>query len=353
MRKLIIIADSDPRTTVVGGVGIYAKYLAENLCKKFEVVFVGKNNGFPSRDTKYDVIISNKSEGQNNVAFYLSLLRTSKKIITDKNSIIHSQRPDWVVPFKNHQGFKIFTLHGSHYKNMKVKKGIIMRLLYRFLEKKAFMIADKIIAVDSETKKEYSEKYPSFANKIVVVPLGIDTKTFKPNNKKNARKKLGISLNKDVFLYVGRFSKEKNIDLMIKSLQPGEKLLLIGKGDEEQKLRMLAKGKDVEFVKPLNHDKLVHYYNAADILLLFSDHEGLPTAVLESMACGTPVVATKVGELPNIIINGKNGYIISGHHRAMMSLALRKSEDLKEECIKTASKYDWKQISKKIEETYK
>ena len=67
---------------------------------------------------------------------------------------------------------------------------------------------------------------------------------------------------------------------------------------------------NITFLGHVSHEDLPSYYNMADILTLPSDMEGIPMVILESLACGTPVVSSNVGGIPDIIANGINGIVL-------------------------------------------
>ena len=91
-------------------------------------------------------------------------------------------------------------------------------------------------------------------------------------------------------------------------------LLIAGLGEEEGNLLKLVKKYDLElqikFLGGLNGKKIIDFYNAADVFCLPSQSEGTPNVVIESLLCGTPVVASKVGEVPYIIKDGINGNLV-------------------------------------------
>lgn len=349
-KELILIADCDPRTKIVGGVGTYSYHLAKNLSKKINILFLGKKQATkPIKKVNYTIKIANNKENENNIKFFYALRKLSEKIKTTDNTIIHAQRPDWLVSFSKLKGKKIFTLHGSHFKNMQLKKGKLLQTIYSKLEKKGFEIADKIISVDSQTTNEYKKKYPKYANKIITIPVGVDTKLFKSINQKKARKELNLPIDKTIFLCISRLSKEKRIDEMIKNTGKDELLIVIGCGDEEKKLKHLAsKSKSVIFLNAKPQTELTKYYSAADAFLIFSTHEGLTTTALESWACGTPIVSTKVGDLQKIV-NDKNGILVQNEKfREALNKIKGKKQKISKSCRETAIKYDWKKISERI-----
>ncbi len=354
-KQLVIIADSDPRTTIVGGVGTYSFHLAAQLENSYDIIFVAKKQPTPNyRIPHYNVRLATPFPGYSNSKFLKGLFKVAHHLSTPKGSIIHAQRPDWLLPFVFRKAIKVVTLHGSHFKNLKLKKGRWIRTLYRIVEYLGLYFANHIIAVDQRTQKEFAERFPRLASKIRFIPVGVDIKLFSPVKKVDARKKLKLPLTKKVLLYVGRLSKEKNIGNMIKVLANDEILIIVGNGEEESFLKSLAKNKDVRFVGSRSQSELVDFYSASDALLLLSDHEGLPTVVLEAFACDLPGVATPVGQLPDLIEPSKTGFIIS------KSLSTRKAIDAVYKiksvgaCRRTASKYSWVTVIKQIQnEVYK
>ena len=92
------------------------------------------------------------------------------------------------------------------------------------------------------------------------------------------------------------------------------KLLIAGRGEEEGNLKKLVKNyrleNNVKFLGGLTGREMIDYYNVADVFCLPSQSEGTPNVVIESLLCGTPVVASKVGGLPYIIEEGRNGFLV-------------------------------------------
>ena len=113
-------------------------------------------------------------------------------------------------------------------------------------------------------------------------------------------------------------SEIKNIDVLInafKLLSPTNnnfQLIIGGKGEEEGRLKSLVKKLNltgiVNFTGGLSGSEIIKYYNAADVFCLPSMNEGLPNVIVEALLCGTPVVASAVGEIPYIIKDNINGY---------------------------------------------
>ena len=119
------------------------------------------------------------------------------------------------------------------------------------------------------------------------------------------------------FLSVGALKKAKGHDLAIQFIHrtPKARLVVVGKGEEKQALRELAiqLGVDdrVTFTGTLEPETLRAQYRSADALILMSAREGMPNVVLESLACGTPVLATTVGGIPELITDPCCGELVS------------------------------------------
>ena len=132
--------------------------------------------------------------------------------------------------------------------------------------------------------------------KVVTLRNGVDLDLFSPSCEREAvREELSVS--GKVWLTVGHLIPRKGVDIAIQALAqfPDVSLLIVGDGPEEPKLRRLTEqlGLDgrVRFLGAIPHDALGKHYNAADALIHAASHEGMPNVVLESLACGTPVVA--------------------------------------------------------------
>ena len=154
------------------------------------------------------------------------------------------------------------------------------------------------------------------ADKIYVLRNGVDLRLFSPPDDREAlRKELGF---KDTtILSVGHLIERKGHDLIIsalKELPNNIRLMIAGDGVELDKLKRLATSlgleKRVQFLGALPHDQLPKYYGAADAMILASSREGWANVLLESMACGTPVVATNIWGTPEVVATPEAGVLV-------------------------------------------
>jgi D-inositol-3-phosphate glycosyltransferase len=182
---------------------------------------------------------------------------------------------------------------------------------------------DGIIATTGKEVDNLVNHYEASIGKTSVIPCGVNLETFHLLDKVGARESLGLG--KDpVVLFVGRIEPLKGIDRLIKAFSlltswPKIKLIIIGGGEysrsEVSKLQKLARKLEVSdkviFKGNVPQTKLATYYSAADVLAIPSYYESFGLVALESLACGTPVVASDVGDLGNIIVDGKTGFVIN------------------------------------------
>lgn len=149
---------------------------------------------------------------------------------------------------------------------------------------------------------------------ITVLRNGVDLERFRPLGREQARAALGLP--GPLILSVGNLVPEKGHDLAIRALArlPDVRLVVIGAGPQRAALERLTAEQGVadrvQWVAPVQQDQLVRYYSAADLCLLASTREGMPNVLLESLACGTPVVATAVGGVPEIVTTAAAGAIV-------------------------------------------
>ncbi len=183
--------------------------------------------------------------------------------------------------------------------------------------------ASAIVVASDHEKRLLTSLYGAGEARINVVPCGVDLDLFTPSDKRQARLALGLREGERIILFVGRIEPLKGIDILISAaaqLHDDEnfKVLIVG-GDaraaaEVDQLRELAErlGIDhhVSFVGAVEHGKLPLYYNAADVCVVPSYYESFGLVAVESMACGTPVVASRVGGLTSTISDGQTGYLI-------------------------------------------
>jgi len=166
------------------------------------------------------------------------------------------------------------------------------------------------------------------ANKIHVLRNGVDTRLFQPADREAERARL--KLTGTVLLMVGNLLALKGHDIVLGALREFSEacLLIIGEGREERNLKGLARALGIQdrvrFLGAMSQEDLAAYYRAADALVLASSREGWPNVLLESMACGTPVVSTRVGGTPEIVAAPEAGVLANERSEHGIEEALRR-----------------------------
>ena len=282
----------------------------------------GKFSGVPKKDTRFGVEIYHPRYllvpkiGMIMAPFLMmvSMITALSKIRKNFDFDLidaHYYYPDGVAATMLAKYFKkpvVITARGTDI-NL-IPKYTIPRAMIRW----AATNASRSIVVCKALKDEMV-RMGADGEKIVVLRNGVDLKLFKPiNNRLELRATLGIS--GKLLLSVGHLIERKGNHLIIEALMqlPEFCLIIAGDGPEEKSLYELADKlcltDRVTFVGALSQSELQKYYCAADALVLASSREGWANVLLESMACGTPVVATKVWGTPEVVTNAAAGVLV-------------------------------------------
>lgn len=210
----------------------------------------------------------------------------------------------------------IHTFHGIHY-NYPLGLG----RCYLRLERRLSGLSHAVIQVSESQAREAERLGLADPAKSHVVVNGIDAKEVRAlaGGTPLSREELGLSAEAQVFGCVARFDRVKGLDLLVETLRrlagryPGLMLVLAGSGEGERGLReRVAKAgvfERVRFTGPLDHAPRL--FPALDLYVSASRGEGLPLSVLEAMACGLPVVATRVTGHVDAVVDGITGFLAS------------------------------------------
>ena len=227
--------------------------------------------------------------------------------------------------------------------------------------------ADAVIALTEDMRGEMQK----LCNReIFVIPNGIDLERFENLSRAKARSELQIKETEKIILFVGTLRAVKGVKYLIQAMSImgqnsiNARLILVGNGEERQSLQGLTKELDLEedvtFVGKVPNEEIPQYMIASDVFVLPSLSESFGIVNLEAMACGLPIVATKVGGLPEIIEEGKNGFLVEPKNLEQIAEKVRLllgDDELRRrisENNKTRVKeYSWESVVDRLEWVYK
>ena len=203
----------------------------------------------------------------------------------------------------------------------------------RSVDRALSRITDRIIAVSERVKKFYVEEVGIPPGRITVLYNGVDLERFdKKVNVMEKRKELGLPLHSIIVGSVGRLHPQKNYFNFIKAISLIVKkfsrvhFLLVGGGPLKERLKRFSRTLGLEEkISFLGERKdIEEIYPVMDIFVLSSDREGFPITILEAMACGLPVVATRVGGVEEEVEEGKTAFLVPPANSEALAEAITK-----------------------------
>jgi glycosyltransferase involved in cell wall biosynthesis len=202
------------------------------------------------------------------------------------------------------------------------------------------------------------------ASKISTIPNGIDPNHFYPEDRKEARRHLGLAENGRIVLSVGALIPRKGYDYVLAAIDgmvpklEDLQLFVIGEGPLrpflEGKVKEMNLERHVHLVGQRPNTELRHWYNAADVLCLASSREGWANVIMESLACGTPVVATNVWGAPEILTSPDVGILVEQKARSIeegLMKALNREWDRTEIHMHVAER-TWDEVAREVKAVF-
>lgn len=384
---------------VYGGAGVHVEYLAAELAKLMEVevrCFGDQNKkketltvkGFPFDNPNFD----NTNDKLKAVLKTLSTCIQMNADDIDAN-IVHCHT--WYAHFagiaaKLCYGIPlVITTHSLEplrpWKREQLGKGYDAS---SWVEKTAIEMADAIIAVSYETKNDVLKYFNVDEKKIKVIYNGINLEEYVVTKETSTLKKYGIDKSKPYALFVGRITRQKGIIHLvnaIKYIDPNTQIVLcagapdtleIGK-EMEDSVNEVKKTRDniIWIAEMLDKKEVIQLYSHADVFCCPSIYEPFGIINIEAMACETAVVASAVGGIKEVVVDGETGILVPleqqdaapfepiNPDKFAKDLAegvnkLTRNKTLRETMAKNGRKrvedvFDWTAIAKQVEKLYK
>jgi len=249
------------------------------------------------------------------------------------------------------------------------------------IEKEAAAFADHLVAVCPQDRDDLIDHYGAHPSKISIVPCGVNPDEFYPADKLLSRMVLGLDTDEKIILQLGRMVARKGIDNVLRALHlirttsSAQVPILVIVGGEHDKpeldtsaeisrLRTLTASlglkEHVIFAGRKNRDILKYYYSAADVFITTPWYEPFGITPLEAMACGTPVIGSRVGGIKYSVLDKETGYLVEPEDPAELAQkiqhllthqleAVRFSENGKK---RVAGQFTWDEVARKVTTLY-
>lgn len=355
----------DSRTlNVKGGTSVYVENLLKNLdeINDIEVVLYGPKK--KSNDMRNHNPLP-KNENLRPIWENVSILPYINKEDLD---IFHGPK-NILPPVRNCKG--IVTIHDTKFEYL--SDSVLTKLYLESFIPFSINRAEKVITISKSSKKDIINKYSGLENEDVeVIYQGYNEKLFKKSNAEKNRKFLkeaypskSSSLNKFI-LNVSTLGKNKNQGKIIEAIAERDldiSFFILGRdaGQKKvlkQKVSKLDLERQVHFMGYVQKEHLPKFYNAAELFVFPSLHEGFGIPPLEAMACGTPVITSDRTSLPEVV--GDAGIIVDPEDTSQLSYNIEKflnNETLQEKMIKKglrrAEVFSWKKTAEQTVELYR
>jgi alpha-maltose-1-phosphate synthase len=384
---------------VYGGAGVHVEYLADELSKLMEVDVRcfgdqdKKNGNLSVKGYPYENPVFNKSNSQLKAVFQtLSTCIHLNAEDTDAD-IVHCHT--WYAQFagivaKLCYGIPlVITTHSLEplrpWKREQLGKGYDAS---SWVEKTAIEMADAVIAVSKETKEDVLKYFNVDETKIKVIYNGINLEQYNITSDTSTLDEYGIDKTKPFVLFVGRITRQKGIIHLvnaIKFIDPETQIVLcagapdtedIAKEMEDSVAEVKKTRNNVIWIdKMLEKKEVIQLYSHADVFCCPSIYEPFGIINIEAMACGTAVVASAVGGIKEVVVNGETGILVplkqqkeapfepvdpdgfaqdlaNGINKLINNKELRETMAIKGR-KRVEDYFDWIAIAKQVEDLYK
>jgi len=316
---------------------------------------------------------------------------------------------DWIPSYQIQNGLKYNLVHSHYYLSgaigLHLKKTWGIPLVHTFhslgvikeetlglmdhspdsrleIEKRLCQSADRIIATNPQEKEDLVDLYHTDPDKITIIPCGVNLDLFQPLSQAESKKEIAFSTDDFLITYVGRLEERKGIDTLLEAIylinNPNIQLVIVGGPPTDKPFLSWAElskepylkymlmideygiEKQVTFTGGKNQDQLSKYYSAADITVIPSYYEPFGMTAIEAMACGSSVIASRVGGLKSTVKENQVGALFEPRNAAQLAEKIKIIFDqpsINKELRKNARPYvednfSWKYVAKSVAAVY-
>lgn len=383
MRKpvLTIFYQFNPWYSSIGGIQTVIRSFVKYSPPEFEVRLVGTEN-----DPSQPVGVWRDSELAGKAIRFMPLFRlrndnvrslvpTSVKYTASllgrclASDFMHFHRLEPTLATINWAGEKTLFIHNDIQKQVATagKKDAILwqrfPAAYFAIEHLLINQFDQILSCNTESLQHYRQRYPKIAERVSYIKNTVDNEIFYPltwdereQGRRGLAQRMGLAEDTRFVLFAGRLHAQKDPLLLLYAFaalnDPKAHLLIVGDGnlreDLQSKIYMFGLSKQVTLLGSKTQAELAQLLRVANVFVLTSAYEGLPVAVLEALACGTPIVTTRCGETPNLL-SAKSGVVCQERTREAVAAALSRVLQLKsdypiEACVQAAEPYSARSV---------
>ena len=329
MRVALLTREYPPE--VYGGAGVHVEYLSEHLAPlvDLDVFCFGGRRGSPLVKAAFEPWEEIGSGRPHDAALKTLSVDLRMAAAVEGADVVHTHT--WYANFAGHLAGLLYDIpHVATTHSLEPRRPWKAEQLgggyavSSFCERTALEAADAVIAVSGAMREDILDCYPAIdADRVVVIHNGVDTDEFSPDPATDLLPALGIDPDRPYVTFVGRITRQKGIDLLLRAAErfdPDTQLVLLPSAPdtpevgEEMRARAAALTEHRRGVlwleQILPRPQLVQVLSHSVVALCPSVYEPFGLVNVEAMACATAVVATDVGGIPEIVVDGETGVLV-------------------------------------------